>query len=108
MLDKTKIRTLLEAKRTELEQRLDSLKKDIHHREEPLDPDFAEQVVEQENMDVMHTIDNEGRIELALVNKALHRLDIGEYSICSSCGDEIDHNRLAAIPYAQTCINCAQ
>jgi RNA polymerase-binding protein DksA len=108
MLDKTKIRALLEAKKAELEKRLNSIKKDIHHREEPLNPDFAEQVVEQENMDVMYTIDNEGRIELAQVNKALLKLDSGEYGICASCGHDIDQNRLEAIPYALTCIDCAQ
>ncbi len=108
MLNTNKIRTGLLSKREELEERVNKLKKDIHHRDEPLDPDFAEQVVEQENLDVLYALDGESRHELQLINKALVRLDNDEYDICNQCGDTIAHERLNAIPYTITCISCAE
>jgi len=108
MLNTSKIRTDLLSKRIELEERVGKLRKDIHHRDEPLDPDFAEQVVEQENLDVLYALDGESRLELQLINKALVRLDNDEYDICNQCGDTIAHERLNAIPYTITCISCAE
>ncbi len=48
-----------------------------------------------------------GRVELKRIQKALIRLDKGEYESCSSCGEEIGQQRLEAIPETDLCINCA-
>ena len=106
MNDNALRQTLLQ-KRTELLARVDRLKHDLRQRDEPFSQDFAEQVVEQENLDVLHAIDHESRYELAQVEKALRRLDSGDYYQCSRCGAEIDPARLAALPYADRCIRCA-
>ncbi len=106
-MDQHALKQALEAKREELSSRLSRIGKDIHHREEPLSADFAEQVVEQENLDVLHAIDQEAKIELALVEKALRKLDIGGYGCCDKCGEVIGEARLKALPYADTCIKCA-
>jgi len=37
---------------------------------------------------------------------ALKRMDEGTYGICVKCGGEISEDRLVALPYAGTCINC--
>ena len=37
---------------------------------------------------------------------ALHRLDTGTYGQCESCGGQIAHERLEAVPYAASCIEC--
>ena len=37
---------------------------------------------------------------------ALERIDKGVYGICPDCGGEISEDRLVALPYAGTCINC--
>ena len=39
---------------------------------------------------------------------ALGRLERGEYGICRSCGQEIDIERLKALPYATKCIPCKE
>ncbi|HEU4807231.1 MAG TPA: TraR/DksA family transcriptional regulator [Homoserinimonas sp.] len=44
---------------------------------------------------------------LAEVAAALERLDAGTYGICVRCGGPIARARLAARPYAPTCITCA-
>jgi RNA polymerase-binding protein DksA len=107
MLDKEFVRKELLAKRHELEERVSRISSDLHRRQEPLSADFAEQVVEQENLDVLYSLESEGRSELALVEKALDRLARDDYGNCRMCGDTIAEARLAALPYADTCINCA-
>ena len=103
----TGLRASLEARRDELAERVSRISDQLYRREEPLSADFAEQVVEQENLDVLHSLEAEGRVELARVERALARLELGEYTRCSRCGEEIAPARLAALPYTDTCIRCA-
>ena len=107
MTDADAVRAKLFARRDELFERVRRIGNDLHRREEPLSADFAEQVVEQENLDVLHSLEAEGRAELARVERALARLERGEYTQCSRCGSEIAPARLVALPYADTCISCA-
>lgn len=48
------------------------------------------------------------RIELAQVEAALRALESGTYGTCTSCGKPIAPERLEAIPWAPTCIDCAR
>ncbi len=101
------VRERLLAKRDELEERVQRIDRDLRKREEPMSADFAEQVVEQENLDVLYSLEAEGRMELVRIKRALERIDSDEYTVCSRCGKPIAAARLEAIPYADTCIGCA-
>lgn len=48
------------------------------------------------------------RAELQRIEAALARLDGGTYDTCESCGGPIAPERLQAIPWAATCIDCAR
>ncbi|WP_438952101.1 TraR/DksA family transcriptional regulator [Porticoccus sp.] len=98
------IRQQLTTRRTELADRLSSLKADItqsHSR------DWAEQAQERENDEVVEALGNEAKQELSLVNRAIERIESGTYNLCSQCGGEIALQRLQAVPYTNLCINCA-
>ena len=44
-----------------------------------------------------------------LINKireTLHKMDIGEYGVCESCGCDISFERLKLRPVASLCIEC--
>jgi RNA polymerase-binding protein DksA len=97
---------LLELK-AEYEQRVENTEKHLLHREEPVSQDFAEQAVELENEEVVERLDEEAKHELALVNAALARIESGDYGVCVVCGCEINEARLAALPHAAKCIDCA-
>jgi DnaK suppressor protein len=43
---------------------------------------------------------------LVHLERALARLDAGQYGICESCGAQIDPARLEAIPHATLCVRC--
>ena len=48
-----------------------------------------------------------GQDELAQIDLALHRLDVGQYRKCSVCHGQIEAARQEAVPYALTCRRCA-
>ena len=48
------------------------------------------------------------RVQLRQVEEALGRLAAGTYGTCRSCGRPIATERLDAIPWAATCIDCAR
>jgi DnaK suppressor protein len=45
---------------------------------------------------------------LSDIEFALQRLREGTYGICESCGQEISERRLAALPWTQLCLECAE
>jgi DnaK suppressor protein len=48
------------------------------------------------------------RLELSRVEAALRAIDDGTYGTCTSCGNPIAAERLEAIPWVPTCIDCAR
>lgn len=93
--------------REELTRRLTAIEKDLHHVENKVEKDFAEQATQRENDDVLTSLDVDTKARLREIDNALSRIENGEYGICNTCGEEIDEKRLQAIPYASQCINCA-
>ena len=98
----------LHALREELSHRAHALDADVHHKNEPVEKDFAEQVTQRENDDVLNAIGGEATQTVRLIDKALKKIENGTYGICDFCGEEIPAARLKAIPYALTCVNCAE
>lgn len=99
------MREWLLKRREELQHRLDSIKRDLATE---LDSDFAEQAVEQENRDVLQQLGSEAEQEITKINRALIRMDEGEYGYCADCGETINPERLNARPYSTRCLPCAQ
>ncbi|MGI9284926.1 MAG: TraR/DksA family transcriptional regulator [Pseudomonadales bacterium] len=98
----------LQEKRKILAERVQRTAKHLYRRDEPYSADFAEQAVEVENNQVVEYLDDEAKAELAQIDKALLRLENGEYGICSNCQGEINEARLKAIPFSLLCIDCAE
>ncbi len=46
--------------------------------------------------------------EIADIERALQRIAVGSYGVCTDCGEEIDHERLAVYPTAKRCYACQQ
>ena len=46
--------------------------------------------------------------ELRDIDRALARLDAGDYGNCTSCDEPIDPRRLEVLPYAEFCVVCAE
>jgi len=108
MYNKINAEELLQKLRADYVKRLAAIHKDTHHVNEPVEKDFAEQVVQCENDDVLNALDAESKNILMRIDNALLRIQSGEYGMCLRCGCEIPVERLRAIPYAEHCINCAE
>lgn len=104
-MDFSQIKKSLESKEQEMQQRLAALNQDL---QEGHSQDFAEQVTERENDEVLQALVVETRTELQQLHAALQRIDSGDYGHCTQCGQPISASRLLALPEASTCIQCAR
>ena len=94
----------LEARRQMLQARIAHLSDDLRA---PLEADFEEQATNLSDDEPMEALEQAGHAELARIEAALARLANGSYGQCARCGAEIAPARLAAIPEAALCIQCA-
>ena len=107
-VDANAVRDRLLKRREELRQRASDASADLRHEADPLSADFAEQVTQRENDDVLGAISHSAQEELQQVEAALRRLASGRYSTCSVCGEDIEPERLDAVPYTDRCRSCAE
>jgi len=98
------LKTELEQKLAELQSRLASIKKDVTQSHSG---DSAEQAQERENDEVVDAIGNETAQSIRIIQAALNRIEDGSYGICESCGKAVGDARLAAVPEATRCVDCA-
>ena len=108
MVDCAVVETRLHELRNEMTSRINAIDKEVHHREEPVEKDFAEQVTQGENNDVLNALDNEAKVVVQQIDDALLSIKEGTYGICKRCGNAIAEKRLEAIPYVTLCIECAE
>ncbi|MFH1366985.1 MAG: TraR/DksA C4-type zinc finger protein [Patescibacteria group bacterium] len=103
----------LEGERADLRKRLGALgpedkkAKDEFHAKLPQygdsDEDNATEVAQYQD-----DLSLEGNLQgkLAEVDKALDRLEKGDYGKCENCGEEIPRERLEVNPAASVCVKC--
>ncbi len=88
----------------EYRKRIEAIDRDLS---QPAEADFAEQVTQKENTDVLRSLKLEAEIEHRRVMAALDRAAHGKYGECTSCGETVEAARLDAIPQAENCVRCA-
>ncbi|MEO5819542.1 MAG: TraR/DksA family transcriptional regulator [Vicinamibacteraceae bacterium] len=103
------LRTILEDRRREIQSEVQSRMKDV--RADTGQTGVVDDVETSES-------DIQDEIEFALIqmkaetlhriNEALERLEEGTYGRCFECGEEIDHRRLRALPFAVRCKDCEE
>jgi RNA polymerase-binding protein DksA len=99
------LRATLQDKLAQLQQRLHKVEQSLRQTPEP---DSEERATSRENDDVLERIEESDREEIGQLQEALARIDAGTYGLCTLCGQSIAPARLAALPYASTCITCAR
>ena len=97
-------RATLDALAAEYAQRAESIRSELVS---PHSSSFPEQAVERQNDDVLRSLLIEAEHGLQEVAHARARLADGRYGICSGCGATIAPARLAALPAAELCVDCA-
>ncbi len=71
------------------------------------DPEFEEGAQTEHEAFTLSRLTENQRRELQQIDAAVARVDAGEYGVCRDCGQDIDPRRLAALPYAVLCTECA-
>lgn len=66
------------------------------------DENAAEVAAFEKNLSMEKTLE----VSLFNVNKALKKIEEGNYGTCEKCGSPIDPKRLEAFPSASTCMEC--
>lgn len=109
------LKAQLESEKNLLEKELETIAQKDPHFPGDYDtrfPDFGqEQSVEEAAPEIAAyeaTLPVEHSLELKLknINNALKRIENNNYGICQNCRQEIDTERLKAIPEAETCLKC--
>jgi len=99
-----KFRKDLLQRKSELEIRVQRIKKDITKK---ASADWSEQAQERSNDEVLNNLGQEAQAEIYQIQKALERIDNEEYAICQGCGCDIPLKRLKIMLYAELCVKCA-
>lgn len=68
--------------------------------------DFYDHASSDRDRELSLTLSDRERDKLRLIDEALKMIDDGSYGTCESCGDEIDEDRLRAMPLAKLCLAC--
>jgi DnaK suppressor protein len=55
----------------------------------------------------VRTLEHQSK-SLMQINRALERIEEGEFGICLECEEPISPKRLAAVPWAAYCLHCQQ
>ncbi|MBL6751960.1 MAG: TraR/DksA C4-type zinc finger protein [Nevskia sp.] len=97
----------LEARRSDLADRVASIERSRRRGDAPLSADSEERSVERENDEVLDRLADTTRRELEQVRHALDRIHAGRYGVCERCGQPIPAQRLRAVPEATRCSGCA-
>ena len=105
MTDTNVLKQQLLAQKADLENRIDLVKQSISRP--PETADWAELATERENDEVIDALGNAAVKELEQVKMALSRIETGQYFICSQCHKAIGPERLAVMPFATRCRQCA-
>ncbi|MBT8447513.1 MAG: TraR/DksA family transcriptional regulator [Gammaproteobacteria bacterium] len=108
MIDTDSVKSQLEQMRADCLSRHERFDAHMKRAGGPLAQDFAEQAVERQNDEVIGNLDEIATATLPRIDAALRRIGDGRFGECTDCGEAIEPGRLEVIPYAETCIGCAE
>jgi DnaK suppressor protein len=105
------IQDYLQKEENKLKKRKKSLEKEDPYRDNhrimdnaASDADAAEEAGHERVSALKREIDR----SLISIRKALTRIKVGKYGLCSQCGKMINTDRLAIDPTADKCVQCAK
>ncbi|MBN1115526.1 MAG: TraR/DksA C4-type zinc finger protein, partial [Oligoflexia bacterium] len=80
---------------------------DLKESEDQLS-DEADFAVAEINQYMTYKKHSRDRFHLLEIEKALGRIEIGEFGYCEECGESISYDRLKARPFSSLCVDCQE
>lgn len=107
-LSATEVQTLHDILQQQLADILSESREELHELTEQreVDADELDLAVSESNRDFQLRLADRERRLLRKIQRALLRIQNGEYGVCESCGSAITYQRLMARPVATQCIDC--
>ena len=68
--------------------------------------DSIDAAIESEQSEMESQLASAESRELAAIDDAINRIEVGLFGVCEDCGKPIPIARLQALPYATLCIDC--
>jgi DnaK suppressor protein len=101
-----RLRQKLEFQRHETRQFLRRLDQEAKSLDAEDTQDSADRCVISVSKESLFERSSQRRTVLGLIEAALKRIADGSFGICVACGDEIQDQRLQALPWTQFCLRC--
>ncbi len=98
---------LLERKQ-ELNHKLSEFYSESKEMETEMAKDLGDKAESSYTKEFLLSLSDTERKQIALVDKALKRVETADFGICESCGVNIGKKRLNVVPWAPLCIACQQ
>ena len=92
----------------EYETRIDKIEDHIQNPQDDLNEHWEDQAISYRQNDMRTNLMVEARQSLIYVENALSRIENGTYGKCEVCGEQIEEQRLQALPYANLCMEHAE
>ena len=92
----------------EYESRIDKIEDHIQNPQDDLNEHWEDQAISYRQNDMRKNLMAEARQSLIYVENALSRIENGTYGECEVCGEQIEEQRLEALPYATLCMEHAE
>ncbi len=70
--------------------------------------DFYDHASSDRDRELALMLADREREKLTFVDDALKRIEQGTYGICESCEEDIDKERLMAMPFTKLCLSCQE
>lgn len=103
-----KFQDILEERREEILRQAEATKeKGISFDPDDL-PDEVDLASSEADQSMSLRLRDRERVLMKKIEKALKKIEAGEYGICEKCGDEIGIKRLEARPVTDLCIQCKE
>jgi DnaK suppressor protein len=104
--DVERLRQKLEFQRHETQQFLRHLDQETRSLNAEAAQDSADRCIIGVSKEALFERSSQRRTVLGLIEAALKRIADGSFGTCVGCGDEIQDQRLQALPWTQFCLRC--
>jgi DnaK suppressor protein len=108
MLPREDIRKKLLAQRRDLFRQAAQTEEELLWFETDIESEAEERGQEEKMVQLLDRLDGRMKAEIEVIDRALVKLEAGQFGRCEACGKEIPQPRLEAFPEAAMCISCAQ
>ncbi|MFH0916742.1 MAG: TraR/DksA C4-type zinc finger protein [bacterium] len=111
-MDREAVKQQLLEERKRLEGEIANLDADLSEsledssEESPYDQHMAETAGVTLDREIDLTLEENARASISQIDRALAKLENGDYGRCDKCGKPIGDDRLRAAPFATLCIDC--